>query len=124
MEPERAKTAKPVVGGVLNIVGGVFGGLIGLIVAIAVGTGYVIAEDSTGIAVAEGIIAVILGIVAIAGGVYAVRRKVFGLAVAGAISALACGVMFLVFGGWGAYALIPIGIIALVLIAVSRPEFA
>jgi hypothetical protein len=50
-----------------------------------------------------------LGIVAVIGGVYAIRRRVFGLALAGAI----CGLI----------PLNPLGLLAVIFIAVSKREF-
>jgi hypothetical protein len=50
-----------------------------------------------------------LGIVAIVGGVYAIRRRVFGLALAGAICALV--------------PLNPLGLLAVIFVAVSKREF-
>ncbi|MFO7773184.1 MAG: hypothetical protein R6V59_04505 [Dehalococcoidia bacterium] len=53
-------------------------------------------------------VCVVLGIVAIAGGVSAVRRKSFGLALAGAICALPSGVL---------------GILALIFVSLGKGEF-
>jgi len=50
-----------------------------------------------------------LGVVAIIGGVYAIRRRVFGLALAGAICAL--------------IPLNPLGLLAVIFVAVSKREF-
>jgi len=50
-----------------------------------------------------------LGIVAIVGGVFALRRKSFGMALAGAICAL--------------FPIVILGILAIIFVAVSRKEF-
>ena len=55
------------------------------------------------------ILAGVLGILAIVGGVYALRRKIWGLALAGSIAAI--------FGSF------PLGIAAVVLTALSKKEF-
>ena len=60
---------------------------------------------------AFGIPLIILGIVAIVGGIYAIRRKVWGMALAGAICAL-----FSVFG--------VLGILSIIFVSLSRKEFA
>jgi hypothetical protein len=56
-----------------------------------------------------GIIGLILGIVGIVGGAFAIRRRVFGLALAGAIIS---SVLFY-----------PLGIVSVVLVSMGYPEF-
>jgi hypothetical protein len=53
---------------------------------------------------------IILGIVAIIGGIYAIQRKLWGMALAGAICAII-----------GPSALL--GILAIIFIAIGKPEF-
>jgi len=56
-----------------------------------------------------GVFLLALGIVAIVGGVFALRRKSFGMALAGAICAL--------------FPIVILGILAIIFVAVSRKEF-
>ena len=55
-----------------------------------------------------GIILVVLGVIAILGGIWALRRRSFGLALAGAVCVLPLGIL---------------GILAIVCIALARREF-
>ena len=55
-----------------------------------------------------GVILVVLGIIAILGGIWALRRRSFGLALAGAVCVLPLGIL---------------GILAIVCIALARREF-
>lgn len=105
----KKETAMPTVGGILIIIAGL----------IEIAGGSIIAAGSTffiplgfggGLAIACGAVVLILGIIALLGGVFAVQRKHFGLAILGGILGL---------GGW----FIP-GLIGLILVAVSRDEFA
>lgn len=77
------KTRKPTAAGILAIIIGVFGGLFGLAYLL---TTYGESARSGGIALFSGVIAII-------GGVFALRRRVFGLALAGSVFALLCGLM-------------------------------
>ena len=106
---EGGPTAKPVVGGIFGVVAGV-APLIAGIVLISVG-----ATASNGVDGAEwvpigiGIALLALGIVTIVGCSYAIMRANFPLAVAGGVCS--------VFSFW------PLGIPALILIAISNKEF-
>lgn len=115
------------IGGVLSIVSGALGILSGLvIIAFALffkwflmfGNTYdyeseMIAEQmSTLVAVIYGIMGgfwVILGVLALIGGIYALRKKLWGLALAGAIG--------------GLFTTFPIGIVAVIFTAMAKPEF-
>lgn len=60
-----------------------------------------------------------LGLIAIAGGIFAIRRKVWGVALAGAICAIVPP------HPWGYLTWTPVlGILAVVLVALSKNEFA
>jgi hypothetical protein len=62
---------------------------------------------------------IVLGLIAIAGGIFAIRRKVWGLALAGAICAIVPP------HPWGELIWTPVlGIFAVVLVALSRNEFS
>ena len=61
-----------------------------------------------------GIPGIILGIVAIVGGIYALKRRLWGLALAGAICALLFTIPFL---GW------ILAILAIIFVSLARREF-
>jgi hypothetical protein len=113
------------VGGVLSIVGGalqVIGGLIILVVTIGTRImlrlalipfhsgdwwGHVMPFIPFWLIIVGGPI-LVLGIIAIVGGVSALRRKMFGLSLAGAICALPS---------------VPLGILAIIFVSLSKREF-
>ena len=111
-------TAAVTVGGVLTIILGVLGvmggglnildGLIGFGGSVDAYSGV-----STGITVVVGFFEIALGAVAIIGGVYAVQKKKFPLAIIGAV----CGILATGCCGF------PIGIPAVILIAISKDKF-
>ena len=121
METAKEKTWKPVAGGILNIVAGVFS-LIGfIIVIISIG---VIGSPSiwnySGMdAISAGVVQTVLVIVAIVtfitgvlpliGGIYSLQRKRWGLALAGSIAAI-IGTTIL-------------GILSVIFIAMAKNEF-
>ena len=80
------KTWKPTTAGILAIVAGVFQVILGTVIAVIGGIGG--AFFGMGWMSAIGAPLIVLGIVAIVGGIYAVRRKIWGLAIAGSICAL------------------------------------
>ena len=105
------KTWKPVTAGILNIIAGVIGAIGGLVVGVIGGTAAGLADlpGMGGIFAAIAIPSIILGVVAIVGGVYALKRKLWGLALAGSICSLIC-VWFL-------------GIPAIIFIIMGKKEF-
>lgn len=117
------KTWKPTVAGILSIVSGTTGliAVFGLIIAIGITGGFNISGTEqipnfvpillTGIAV----LLAVLSILSLIGGIYAVQRRKWGLALAGAICAVFASTPLL--GG------LPVGIIAIVLTALSKNEF-
>jgi len=117
------KTWKPTVAGILDIISGAAGliAVFGLIIAISITGSFYITETEqipkfvpfllTGIAITIAI----LSILSLVGGIYALQRKKWGLALAGSISAIFASIPLL--GG------LPVGIIAIVLTALSKEEF-
>jgi hypothetical protein len=112
------KTWMPTTAGILNIICGVadiIGGLILLIGGAASGLIHQFANADISpavlmlILVLLGIFCLILGVLALVGGIYALRRKVWGMALAGSI------ISFFII--W------PLGIASIVFTALSRKEF-
>ena len=108
------RTWKPTTAGILGIIAGAIGVLFGLILAVAggiLGTIVGVFIPFIGGAVA-GVFAIplILGIVAIIGGVYALKRRTWGLALAGSICAFFC-VWFL-------------GVPAIIFVILGKREFS
>ena len=102
-------TAKPVAGGILGIIAGVLGSVLGIIF-IAAGVTPEYPWQSVDWATAGlGIALVIFGIAAIAGSSFAVARRNLTLAVIGGLCSL--------LSFW------PLGVLALILIVISRGEF-
>jgi hypothetical protein len=113
------RTWKPTAAGILTIIAGILGLLLGI--AFAVGLG--IAGTMIGVIPGFpgvgflGLIAVpwiILNIVAIVGGIYALRRRLWGLALAGAICAFLSTVPLL---GW------ILAILAIIFVSLGKGEF-
>jgi hypothetical protein len=93
---ETAQTWKPTIGGSLTIAAGVLG-LIGGIVLVTISPLFMV-----------GLVAIIIGVVAVAGGLCALKRRAWGLALAGSICSIWC---------W-------VGIPAIIFIALSKQEFS
>lgn len=91
-----AQTWKPTVAGTLTISAGVLGLIVG-IVLVEISPLFIV-----------GLLAIITGVVAVAGGLCALKRRAWGLALAGSICSVPC---------W-------LGIPAIILIALSKQEFA
>ena len=109
------KTWKPTTAGILSIVAGAIGLLLGIWLAVELGLAGSIAGTIPGFP-AEllpliGVPGIILGIVAIVGGIYALRRRVWGLALAGAICAFLAPAGFI------------LGILAIIFVAMGKREF-
>ena len=109
--PVVEKTALPVVGGVLIIIGALVGIATGAM--LIVGSAALMPVDILGmseILAICGIVEVVICIIALIGGIFAVQRKAFGFAIVG-------GILALLFG-WFIF-----GLIGLILVAISRKEF-
>ncbi len=106
------ETWKATVGGILSIICGSFGVLAGLVVAVLGGsiTWLVGIPFATRILALIGSPLIALGVIAIVGGVYAIRRRAWGMALAGAICALLVPPPFI------------LGILAIVFITMSKEE--
>ncbi|MAF85922.1 MAG: hypothetical protein CL875_05545 [Dehalococcoidales bacterium] len=112
-------TWKPTTAGILSIVAGALSLIKGIIVtslgAACIGpwTGYMGKTGMTeGCFGAIGIPLIVIGIVSVIGGIYAIRRRLWGLALAGAICALFPPPV------------IVLGILSIIFLAISKKEFA
>jgi hypothetical protein len=122
--PPAKRSGSPVAGGALVIIAGILA-LANAVTFLTYGVADLEAtgvelpsgvtwEDLLGILRGCGVLEIILGAVAILGGVFAIQRRHFGLAVAGALMG-----MF----GFGLTVGAVLGLIGLILIAISRKEF-
>jgi len=102
------KTWKPTVAGILAIIAGALQVIFGTIFAAGVGFW----AGIVGMGWLSAIFAplIIFGVIAIVGGIYALRRRVWGLALAGSICAL-IGPWFL------------LGILAIIFVSLGKREF-
>ena len=100
------KTWKPTAAGILCIIAGVIGVITGLVVATIGGMVGAIFGAAFGL---FGVPSIILGIIAIVGGSYALKRRIWGLALAGSICALV---------GFGI-----LGILAIIFVILGKGEF-
>jgi len=112
------RTWKPIVGGILSIIAGVLGVTIGTAVfamEALITVLPVTPETLASLVWIFGTGLIVLGIVAIIGGIHALRRRNWGLALAGCICSLLC-----------VFPLLPaviLGILAIIFVAISRREF-
>jgi hypothetical protein len=107
--PEAIKeTWMPTVAGILSIIAGA-GELIAGLAISTVGT--VVTLFIAGLGGVFGFPLIVLGIVAIVGGIYSLRRRAWGMALAGAICALFLPHVTV------------LGILAIIFVAISKQEF-
>jgi hypothetical protein len=114
------KTWKPTAAGILTIIAGFLGLLIAVAIAVGLGIAGILMDmipgfPGAGFLALIAVPAIILSVVAIVGGIYAVRRRVWGLALAGAICALLFTLPFL---GW------ILAILAIVFVSLGKREFS
>jgi hypothetical protein len=102
------ETWKPKAAGILSIIGGVINVILGIVFAVV--GGFAGGFFGMGWIGAFGVPAIILGIIAIVGGSYALKRKMWGLALAGAICAIV--------GPAGL-----LGILAIIFVIIGKGEF-
>jgi len=110
------KTWKPTVAGILSIVAGALGIIVGLVIATlgTIGGGVLGALGLPfvgGLVVTATAVPLALSAVAIAGGVCALRRRTWGLALAGAICALLIPPPFV------------LGVVAIIFVTIGKDEF-
>lgn len=107
------QTWKPTTAGILSIICGAWGVSSGAVVAVVGGsiTWMQVGPWASRILGAIGVPMIALGIVAIVGGIYALKRRVWGLALAGAICALLVPPPFI------------LGILAIIFVVMGKGEF-
>jgi hypothetical protein len=113
------KTWRPTAAGILTIIAGFLGLLIGIALAVGLGIagtmmGVIPGIPGVGFLALIAIPGIILSIVAIVGGIYALRRRLWGLALAGAICALLFTLPLL---GW------LLAILAIIFVSLGKGEF-
>jgi hypothetical protein len=114
IEMNEEKTWMPLTAGILTIISAVFKLLtvLGIIIGLSfytTGTDYSIGISETAILIGIMVPFLILGIVSLIGGIYAIRRKKWGMALAGAIAAfLPSGIL---------------GVLAIIFVSLSKHEF-
>lgn len=103
------RTWKPTTAGILCIIAGAIGLLSGMTVAVigSIAGAYIGVPLWTG---AVGVPFIVSGILSIVGGIYALKRRIWGLALAGSICAL-----------WSGYLIL--GILAIIFVAMGKDEF-
>ncbi len=121
------QTWKPTAAGILCIVSGAVGFTASFVLVLAI---IILAKPvnilpdippslpplTTGILLYLAIIALVTGALAMTGGIYATHRRKWWLALAGAIASVLAAIPF--FGP------LPVGVAAIILVALSRDEFA
>lgn len=103
------ETVKPIIGGVLIILGALVELYVGYVMAIAGEAFSGITFGVSDILTVCGAIVLLLGIISLLGGIFAIMRKMYGLALLGGILSIPGGV-------------IP-GLVGLILVAMSHDEF-
>ena len=106
------RTWKPTTAGILSIIAGAIQAIVGIVVRVIGGSvaGLAAIPGLGSIFGAIAIPLIILGIVAIVGGVYALKRRLWGLALAGSICAL--------IGPW------LLGLLAIIFVSIGKKEFS
>ncbi len=105
------RTWRPTTAGILSIVAGALNLIVGIIV-VSIGASVVAPLCRLWGFTAVGVPIIVLGIISIVGGIFALRRRVWGMALAGAICALFPPPIAV------------LGILAIVFVALSQEEFA
>ncbi len=101
------ETWKPTAAGILCIIAGVIGVIVGIVFTVVGSIGWFFWMPWFS---AIGAPIIVLGIIAITGGICALKRKIWGLALAGSICAF--------FGPWGL-----LGILAIIFVSLGKGEF-
>ncbi|MCU0852058.1 MAG: zinc ribbon domain-containing protein [Thermoplasmata archaeon] len=111
---ESPNTSAPLIGGILAILAGVLSLGQGVIYSVASDIAYTMGYDAGGFLCMCGGLGILFGLASIVGGIFSIQRKNFGLAVIGAVLGMI---------GFGFVIGFLLGLIAVILIAISRVEF-
>lgn len=112
----RPRSGSPVAAGVLMLIGGLLAMINGAVIAAVGGSTAALVPGAGAIIVVCGAIELIFGLIALVGSIMAIQRKSWGLALVGAIFCMiSIGPMFIAS---------ILGLIALILVAISREEFS
>lgn len=111
---ESPKTSAPLIGGILAILAGVLALGQGIIYSMASDIAYTAGYVGGGYLCACGGLDILFGLASVVGGIFAIQRKHFSLALIGGILGML---------GLGLVVGFVVGLIAVILIAVSRVEF-
>ena len=96
-------------GGILTIIGGIFGIASGAFFA-TLGTAFLAGIPGLELMAGIGAGIIAIGAIALVAGIFTLRRKSWGFALAGAILAL--------------FPIIPLGVVAIIFVAMGKKEFA
>jgi len=102
------RTWKGTTAGILTIIGGICGIAVGAILA-TVGAAFLMGIPGLELMAGIGVGIIAIGVVALIAGIFTLRRKSWGFALAGAILAL--------------FPIIPLGVLAIIFVAMGKSEF-
>jgi hypothetical protein len=106
----------PTAAGVLNIINAVFTFIAGAIIVVLGGASYGVYGSFGSILLVCGLAAIVMGVFTLLAGVFCLTRKSWGLCLTGSIIGIFCGLSWTI--GF------VLGIVATILVAVSRHEFS
>ncbi|HEY56187.1 MAG TPA: hypothetical protein G4N90_01970 [Dehalococcoidia bacterium] len=102
------RTWKGTTAGILTLIGGICGIAVGGILA-TVGTAFLMGIPGLELMAGIGVGIIAIGVIALIAGIFTLRRRSWGFALAGAILAL--------------FPIIPLGILAIIFVAMGKSEF-
>jgi hypothetical protein len=102
------RTWKGTTAGILTIIGGICGIAVGAVLA-TVGTAFLMGIPGLELMAGIGAGIIGIGVIALIAGIFTLRRRSWGFALAGAILAL--------------FPIIPLGVLAIIFVAMGRSEF-
>lgn len=102
------RTWKATTAGILTIIGGIIG-IVGGAVVVTLGPAFMAGIPGLEMIAGIGAGLIAIGFIALIGGIFALRRRAWGLALAGAILAL--------------FPIIPLGVLAIIFVSMGKREF-
>ena len=103
------RTWKGTTAGILTLIGGICGIAVGGILA-TVGTAFLMGIPGLELMAGIGVGIIAIGVIALIAGIFTLRRRSWGFALAGAILAM--------------FPIIPLGVLAIIFVAMGKSEFA